>query len=532
VKGMPVTRRRFLELAVASATVGVAARNSHAGEIRRGGTLVVGTPTEPPTLTSALASQTDGGVSGKVFDSLIALDFAGKPEARLALKWAQAADGLSFALNLRPGVLWHDGRPFTSRDVAFSILQVWKVFPSRGRATYANVTAIETPDALTAVIRLSKPAPYLLSALTSWDARVLPAHLYADTDILNNSHNNAPIGTGPFRFVRWERGSHVVLERNPGYWNAGEPYLDQIIIRFITDPGAAAAALETGQIHISDGIAPPDVARLKANANILVLDPAMAHQPGVIALEFNLDRVSLADVRVRRAFAHAIDRQFIADNIWLGNAIVADGPVPPEMKEFYTADQPRYPYDPHKAEDLLEQAGFKRDSRGTRLSLFNDPLQIGATPNLLTAQYLRNALGKVGVRLQVRSADFGEYVNRVFTRRDFDTTISSNTAGPDPAISIQRLYWSKAFKVGVSFSNAMHYSSPDIDALLEQGQVELDVARRRDIYNRFQRLAQTDLARLPLVATHPVVLARRGIVNIDKIVYGVSSNFADLSFSS
>ncbi len=235
---------------------------------------------------------------------------------------------------------------------------------------------------------------------------------------------------------------------------------------------------------------------------------------------------------MRRAFAHAIDRKFIVDNIWLGNAAIADGPVPPEMTQFYTADQPRYPYDPHRAEELLDQAGFKRDARGTRFSIYNDPLQIGATPNLLTAQYLRNSLAKVGVHLQVRSEDFGEYVNRVFTRRDFDTTLSSNTAGPDPAISIQRLYWSKAFKVGVSFSNAMHYTNPELDRLLEQGRVELDVARRRDIYDRFQRLAQGDLARIPLVATHPTVLARREIENLDRIVYGASGNFADLSFSA
>ncbi len=521
-----------MRLTAASASAGLLlGRVALGAEPRRGGTLIVGTPTEPPTLTSALNSQTDGGVSGKVFDGLITLDVRSQPTPALATAWNWSKDGLALTLQLRKAVAWHDGQPFTSADVAFSILQIWKVYPSRGRATYANVVAVDTPDPLTAVIRLSRPAPYLLAALSSWDARVLPAHIYSKGEVLTNPHNNAPIGTGPFRFVRWDRGSHVLLERNPNYWDAPRPYVDQIVVRFLGDPSAAAAALETGQIHVTDGIAPVDVARLRANPQIVVLRPELAQQAGIIAVEFNLDRPLFKDVRVRRALAHAIDRKFIANNIWMGNATVADGPVPADLTQFHVSDVPQYPFDLKRAEALLDEAGLKRDSQGVRFSLFNDPLQIGASPNVLTAQYLRSTFNRIGVRLQVRSQDFGEYVNRVFTRRDFDTTISSNTASPDPAIAIQRLYWSQAYRVGVSFSNAMHYQSPEVDRLLEQAQVELDPARRRELYGQFQRVAQTDLPRIPLVVTHPTVLARRTVRNIEQLTYGVSGSFADLSLS-
>jgi peptide/nickel transport system substrate-binding protein len=529
-----VSRRKFLRLSAASASgYLLLGRGAPAAEQpRRGGTIILGTPTEPPTLTSALNSQTDGGVSGKVFESLIALDARSQPVPALATSWSVANDGLAVTLQLRRGVSWHDGEPFTSADVAFSIVKIWKVYPSRGRATYANVVSVDTPDAFTAVIRLSKPAPYLLAALSSWDARVLPAHVYAKGEVLTNPHNNAPVGTGPFRFVRWERGSHILLERNPKYWDAPRPYVDQIVIRFMGDASAAAAALETGQIHITDGIAPADIGRLRANAQIVMLRPELSQQAGIIAVEFNLDRQVFRDVRVRRAIAHAIDRKFIADSIWMGNVTVADSPFPADLADFHVADAPQYPFDPKRAEALLDEAGLKRDAQGVRFSIFNDPLQIGATPNVLTAQYMRSTLNRIGVRLQVRTQDFGEYVNRVYTRRDFDTTISSNTASPDPAIAIQRLYWSQAYHIGVSFSNAMHYQSPEADRLLEAAQVELEPARRRDLYGQFQRVAQTDLPRIPLVVTHPNVLARRAVRNIEQSSYGVNGSFADLSLGA
>lgn len=528
MSGTDASRRAFLGAFLA--TTGAALSVAHGSVTpRRGGTLIIGTPTEPPTLTSALNSQTDGGVSGKVFSGLLTADALANPAPDLATSWSVAADNLSLTFKLRPGVTWHDGKPFTSTDVAFSILEIWRVYPSRGRATYANVTAVDTPDALTAIVRLSKPAPYLLSALMSTDARLLPKHLYEKGGVLTNPRNNSPIGTGPFRFVKWERGSHVLLERNPRYWDQPKPFVDQIVIRFLRDSGSAAAALETGQVHISDGIAPADIARLVARKDLVLVLRLSGLQAGIISLEFNLDRPVFRDVRVRRAFAHAIDQRFIVENIWRGNASIATGPVPPDMKAFYTDAVPRYPFDLKKAEALLEAAGLKRNARGDRLSIFIDPLQIGATPTVQTAQYLRGIFNKIGVRLQVRTQDFGEYVSRVFKRRDFDTTISSNVSSPDPAIAIQRLYWSKAFQPGVSFSNAMHYSSPEVDRLLEQGQIETDVVRRRELYEQFQRLAQSDLPRIPIVATRPVFLSTRKVLGVANTVNGITGSFAELS---
>ncbi|MCE7798891.1 ABC transporter substrate-binding protein [Sphingobium sufflavum] len=175
---------------------------------------------------------------------------------------------------LRPDVKWHDGAPFTSADVAYSLTEVWRKFHSRGRSTFAQVTAVETPDPLTVVLKLSRPAPYLISALSSAEAQIVPQHIYAGKDFLSHPAGNAPIGTGPFRFVEWRRGDFIRLERNPHYWQPDAPHLDGIIYKLISDPAAASAALEMGEIHVtgSGQITLSDIARLKTLPGIRVIE--------------------------------------------------------------------------------------------------------------------------------------------------------------------------------------------------------------------------------------------------------------------
>jgi len=504
-----------------------------ADTLPRGGTLIIGAGPEATSgLTSAVTSAgTAQMISGKIFDGLMTYDEHFNPRPQLATHWEIAADGLSFTFHLRSGVLWHDGEPFTSKDVAFSVLEVWKKYHSRGRTTFANVVDADTPDPLTVTLRLSKPAPYLLSALmSSVEAQIVPRHVYEGRDVPTNPANNAPIGNGPFRFVKWERGSHVLLERNPHYWDAPRPWIDKLLFRFIADRSAGASALETGEVHLTDSnsIGLPDVERLSRNPSIVARRFPSTYISGVAAFEFNLDRPQFRDPRIRQAFAHAFDRDFIVKNIWLGYADKAEAPIPPAFPAFYTQNVPTYPLDLAKAEALLEAAGLKRNAQGVRLALSNDPNPTGPLPTI--AQHLRSNLEKIGVKLQIRSSDFGEFVNRVYTRRDFDTIFYSGNAGPDPAIGVQRFYWSKNFQPGVAFSNAADYRNADVDRLLENGQIEIDPHKRRALYDEFQRLVQTDVARIPLIAPHTVTLARPNVLNFtsNQALY---DNFADVALA-
>lgn len=505
------TRRSLLRWSVVGAGVGLLGpRLTQAAAPR---TLIIAQSPEPTVLTTGLTTAPATQlVSPKLFDGLIYLSPDNGPQAQLATHWETSADGLRVTFHLRAGVTWHDGQPFTAEDVAFSVLEVWKRYSSRGRSAFPNVVAVDSPDPLTSVWHLSQPTPYLLSALNARDSQVLPKHLYAGSDILSNPANTRPVGTGPFRFKEWVRGSHIVLERNERYWQPSAPALDQVIYRFFGEPAAVASALETGAVHVAyaDTLASTDVRRLRDNPALTVLERLNTWGgTGIMALEFNLQRQVFQDLRVRQAFAHAIDREFVLKHILLGQGSLADSPIPRNFPQFHTSDVPGYPFDLARAAQLLDEAGLKPGTDGVRLRVFNDPSPSSAYQQ--TALALRSNLAKVGVRLEVRNQDHAQFLERIYGRYDFDTNLSPASTAPDPAIGLQRFYWSKNIQPGVAYSNATHYRSDAVDQLLEQAQVETDPQRRWALYQQVQQQVLVDLPRVPIVSGEDALVARRGI---------------------
>ena len=509
-------RRTFIGYSlVSTAAAGLLGQRLSYGDTP-GGTLIIAQNPEPTVLTTGLTTAPATQlISPKIFYGLLYLSPTNGPQPQLAESWSFSPDGLQVTFKLRPGVLWHDGQPFTSADVAFSVMQVWKKYSSRGRSAFPNVQSVDTPDPLTAVWNLSRPTPYLLSALNARDSQVLPRHLYAGTDILNNPANIAPIGTGPFRLKEWVRGNYLTLERNPAYWQTGKPLLDQVIYRFMSDPSSVSAALETGSVHVAyaDTLSNSEIRRLKNSPALSVIDRLNTYGgTGIMALEFNLQRPQFQDVRVRQAFAHAIDKDFILKHILLDQGTIADSPIPKNFPQFYSAGVPQYPFDLKRAAALLDEAGLKPDKDGIRLRIKNDP-----SPSPLyqqTANFLRSSFGKIGVKLEIRNQDYAQFIDRVYGRYDFDTNLSPASTAPDPAIGLQRFYWSRNIQSGVAYSNATHYSSPQVDALLEQAQVDNDPVHRRDLYHQIQTRVLEDLPRIPIVSSEDALLARRDVQNL------------------
>ena len=209
------------------------------GTPQRGGTLVMVVQPEPPTLASYQSigpdrSGRDQGVRGT---SAIRLQPASS--TGLAQSWTVSPDGKTITFKLQQGVKFHDGKPFTSEDVKFSILDVLKKVHPRGVNTFRAVESIDTPDASTVILRLSEPAPYMLMALSGYESPMLPKHVFGTGDIANHPNANKPVGTGPFKFVEWQKGQYMRFDRNAEYWRQGTPYLDRIVARFIAD-GATA----------------------------------------------------------------------------------------------------------------------------------------------------------------------------------------------------------------------------------------------------------------------------------------------------
>lgn len=482
-------------------------RNAHAqAKPIKGGTLNYLVDTEPSTLV-AIADTTSNTllITGKMTEGLYSYNLDLSPKPQLALSHKVSADGKEIVFQLRPGVKWHDGQPFTAEDVAFSLMVLKEKHP-RGRATYANVTEAVATGPLEVTLRLKNPAPYLLAALNGSESPIIPKHIYEGSDPAANPQNVAPIGTGPFVFKSWERGSHLILERNPNYWDGGKPYLDRIIVRFISDPAARSIAFETGEVD-AGGVFPvafSDRARMESIPGLAVETKGYAQIGMVNSIELNLENQYLNKVEVRQAMAHAIDKKTILENIFYGYGSVATGPIH-RASPFYTGDVPLYPHDIAKANELLDKAGLPRDAQGVRFAMTHDPIPIGGH-HMQIGEYLRQAWSKVGISVTLRNQDVPTYVKRVYTARDFDSINNSYTNGPDPTLGVQRFFWSKNFRPGVAFTNCSKYSNPRVDELLEGTQIELDTAKRTEMFREFQRIEVTELPTINTVCVEPFTL--------------------------
>lgn len=464
-------------------------------EPKRGGMLTAVVNPDPTFLVSAHNPVAGAlSVSSKMFEGLLAYDIDMNLKPALAESWEVAPDGLSITFKLRKDVKWHDGTAFTSKDVAFTVMEVWKKLHPRNRVTMSKVTSVETTDEQTAIFRLSQPAPYLLSVLNGGESQVIPAHVYAGEDIPKNLVEKSPVGTGPFKFKEWRKGQAIVLERNADYWQAGKPYLDGVTFRVITDEGARATAFETGEVQygVLNPVSPCAARRLGNVRNIATDNRGYQFFGTRYMLELNLRNPTLADKRVRQAIARAIDRQFILKNIWCGFGTLSTGPVPPQLKQFYTDKVAAYDFDPKKAEELLDQAGHPRGADGMRFKLMHDPLPFG--PDYMrTAEVMKQNLKAVGIDLEIRSQDTPTWLRRIYTDYDFDMTSNTLSALPDPTLGVQRVYWSKNIVKGVPFSNSSGYANPEMDKILEDAQSENDPEKRRQLFHRMQEIAQEDL---------------------------------------
>ena len=527
-------RRDVARLMVAGATLatgmGALARSPLAQEAPvSGGVLTAVISPEPTLLTTALTTAlVTTVVAPKIFDGLFVYDWEFKPQPALATGLEVAPDGRTVTIKLREGVRWHDGRPFSSADVAFTVTEVWKKLHPRLRAIMANVDAVETPDASTVVLRLSKPSPAMLIDLMGYEAGVLPRHVYEGTDIASNPANLRPIGTGPFRFVEWRRGEAIILEKNPDYWDAGKPYLDRIVFRVIPDGAGRSAALERGEVLLGPYNPVPlnDVARLRALPSMEIEAKGYEHANDTQWLEFNLANEYLKDVRVRQAISRALDRGFIARNIWFGLAEPSVSPVPRNARAFFTADLPSQAFSIDAANRLLDEAGHRRGANNMRFRL---TISWGnySDGNQRFAEYLRQALRRIGIDADIRNTDYATWLREIWTERSFDMNIFYASATADPTIGLQRFWYSGAYQRGVPFTNASGYSNPAMDRILMDAAVEPDPARRRALFVEFQQLAMTDLPILPVVELTTVTVANRRVRNHTTGPEGVRGSFSN-----
>lgn len=458
----------------------------------RGGTAVVAVPSDPGHLNAAITTSAPvQQIAASVFNGLVSLDETGTPVPDLAQGWAIAPDGLRVTFTLVADARWHDGRPVTAEDVKFTFENLLFRFHARTRAGLAPVVeGIDAPDPRTVVFRLRRPHAPLLRQVDVLEAPILPRHVYGEGDPNQHPANLRPVGSGPFRFESYRKDDTVVLVRNEAYFKAGLPHLDRLVFRVIPDANTQIQALLAGEVDYLVRIAASDVRRVQ-NRGVTLVDTrgGAGGSNCIMTIGFNLDRALLADLRVRRAIAVALDRQQMLDLVLFGRGRVAEAPISSGMPWAHLPGAlAAHRFDPALANRLLDEAGHPRGPNGERFAI--DMLMYATFTR--HAELMRQQLAQVGVALRVRFVDAAGLGDAVFARRDFDTTLISYCNGLDPAIGVQRMYDST--NIGrVPFSNAAAYRSAEVDRLFAAAGTTVDEAERGGHYRAAQRILAADL---------------------------------------
>ena len=454
-------------------------------------TLVIGLSADPKTLTPASGgTDNDSCVAFRMFSSLTQSDENFQAAPDLAQSWEVSEDCMTYTFHLNPDAKFHDGTPVTAEDVEFSVLEMGmtcvNVCP-RGLGG-DTIESVEIPDEHTIVFRLGNPFPEVLNPYYGFGPRcssvVKKAH-YEGTDYFTNPYNYEPIGSGPYKFVEWVRGSHIVLERWDEYWGE-KPTIETVVFRIIPDPMAMALAFENGEVDwVPVTLLASEIKRLNSVAG---RDARFHGVPcgDSISLRFNHRREVFQNIAVRRAFTYAINRGRIPGFVYHGGAIAAPGNImlTPVSEWYFNPNVKQVEYDPEMAKTLLDKAGYPVGSDGWRFHInlihgtfFPEDIQV--------AELIKADLAKVKVDVEINTLDYAAWVDRGFVNWDFDLNLSSLCSGPTP-IAMKRFHTDNIKRV--AWANDAGFSNFEYDALFERMISETDVAKRRAYLYRMQEI--------------------------------------------
>lgn len=481
------------------------------GDATSGGELSIGLFSFPLHLNPAIHSGIYTGMPGaQLFASPLRYDDQWQPQPYLAERWEVSDDGLSVTLHLVKGATFHDGRPITSADVAFSVMLVKAHHPFS--SMFAPVVQVETPDPQIAVIRLSQPHPAILLAMSSTLLPILPQHVYGDgQDIRTHPANLAPVGSGPYQFVEYVSGQHILLKRYEQFFIPHRPRLDTLRFKLfeIFDP----LSLSGGEVHIIPFYDNPHHELLFGGISNLVFTTKGYEAIGPLYwLAFNVRQKPFDDIRVRQAFAYSIDRTFITTHLFGQQLMEATGPIVPDSP-FYSADVADYTLNVLKANELLDAAGYHRDETGRRFQVTMDFIPVNEEMFITLVRYLRDDLmRKLGVELVIReSENFSQWAELVSNGK-YHLTYDAVFNWGDPVIGVHRTYDCDNIRPGVIWSNTQGYCNPEVNALMQAAGRELDVEKRKALYAKFQKRVVADLpiyflSKIPYITIHHEQLA-------------------------
>ncbi len=461
-----------------------------------------------------------------MFDSLLELDQNLNVRPLLAESWEVSRDGLTYTFKLKKGVRWHDGKPFTARDVAFTFYAVLDPKVTTPHRAYFDALVgfpeltnkdnpkrpeelaqkpIEVLDDYTVRFRLRYPYGAFLAVLVNPRAGIIPEHLLKGVDLNTAEFNRKPVGTGPFRFVEWRRGERLVMEANAQY-HGGRPALDRLIYRVIPDAVVLLQELRAGGVDFIESPPLTEVARLKQTQGLQVL---VADNTSYNYLGYRQDLPPFDDMRVRRAFYHAVDSGTLIRQVLQGYAAPATGQFPPSSWAFDPSVK-GYPFDPARARALLAEAGWKpgpdgvlvKDGKRLSFSLRHDQANQAVKD---TAVVLQEYLKNVGAEARLEPLDWPTFVKKLFAS-DFEAICVGWTNFHDPDPFAYTIWHSSQWK-GRNFA---HYKNPKVDEVLEAARRAGSQAERKRHYAEFSKLLMADAPYVFLYFPQQVYVTRQG----------------------
>ncbi len=452
-----------------------------------GDSLVSATIGEPSNLIPALANDSSStDITSKVYNGLLKIDKDLNIVPSLAESYEVSEDGLTISFKLRKDVRWHDGRPFTSRDAMFTYkLMIDPRTPTAYAESYRQVLTAEAPDDHTFVVSYERP---LSRALVSWCFDIMPAHLLEGQELDGHPLARQPVGTGPYKFEKWESGQRVTLVANDDYFE-GRAHIDRLVARIIPDLSAQMMELMSG--HIDTMGLTPDQYEEKSHDQSFIGQYNMFKYPAFAYtyLGFNLRDPKFSDKRVRQAIALAIDKEELIDGVLLGLGRPANGPFKPDMWACNQNVKP-YPFDPERAKNLLAEAGWTDTDGDGVLDKNGQPFQFTIMTNQgnkmreQTGLIIQARLAQIGIKVNLRIVEWAAFLKEYLDKANFESIVMGWTIPIEP--DLYDVWNSTKTKPGAL--NFVGFQNQEVDALIDEARFTLDQSVRKKAYDRIQEI--------------------------------------------
>jgi peptide/nickel transport system substrate-binding protein len=427
-----------------------------------------------------------------------------------------SADGLNWRLKFKDGIKWHDGTPFSAEDVKYTIELINNPdFRAGRRAGHELVRDIQVVSPTELTWRLEKPyAPY--PAILSWTF-IVPKHILGkEADPNTSSFNTAPVGTGSFKWVERVPGDHITLAAFEDYFGEG-PYFERLIFKYIPDMTVLYTQFQTGDVDYTgiQGISPDHYEEARSLAGRVVTP---VPQPFVENIAFNLGLPVFQDKAVRDALYLAMDKQGLIESIYYGLPTPTESFLPKESWAF-NPDLPAHSYDPEKAKQILEEAGWKlgsdgvREKNGVRLE-FTNSTTAGNHTREQAQQLLQQTWGEIGAKMSINNLPPAVMWGDYWMMSKFETAMVGIGFGIGPDPDANDFFSSKSIGAkGGTGQNTTQYASPEVDKLLAEGASTVDKGKRKEIYQKMQEITRHDLPYLPIFQYKMVEGIKDGLQN-------------------